>query len=284
MKNAENVRKLLHAMNGFALAYDSLKVEINNYEQETGASVNDLPGFTKHYPFDKSFDELAVDQWVSNTVEKVRQTAFKVLDYEYLNTGGHCMVGIFEVWLPERNQTVYVLTNEEGYSMVTVDYLRRDLDIYDYDELTIECSDWCRLTGNEKYFELYKYCLNEYTKSDCRYFGSVTQLPINLLCDELKNQITEDYAQWLKDNEYDSVETDGQKIIMNPYYEAPSEEDELLKAINEFKLWHSSTAGLEEYYNEMYTLEFAGHKVELPFMADVWDAVDTLLDRVIQDW
>lgn len=284
MKNAENVRKLLHSMNGFALAYDSLKKEISDYEQETGASVNDLPGFTENYPFDKSFDELAVDQWVSHTVEKVRQSAFTVLNYEYLNTGGHCMVGIFEVWLPERLQTVYVSVNEEGYSMSVVDHIRNYLEIYDYDEITIECGDWSRLTGNEKYFELYKHCLNEYTKSDCRYFGHITMLPISLLSDELKNQITEDYAQWLKDNEYDSVETDGQKIIVSPYYEAPSEEDKMLKAINEFKLWHSSTAGLEEYYSEMYKLEFAGHKVELPFMADVWDAVDTMLDRVIQDW
>ena len=284
MKNVENLRKLLQTMNGFALAYDCLRVEIENYERETGASVNDLPGFTEGYPFDKSFDELAVDLWVSNTVEKIRQSAFKVLNYEYLNTGGNCMVGIFEVWLPEKKQTVYVYVNEEGYTMSVVDYIRNELEIYDYDELMIECGDWGRVTGHEQYFELYRHCLTEYTKSDCRYFGHTSQLPKYLLSDELQKQITEDYQRWMDANEYDTFETDGEKLIINPYYKVASSDEEMLEAIKEFKRWHDTTAGVEEYYNEMYKLEFAGRKIELPFMADVWDAVDTMLERTIRDW
>lgn len=284
MKNAENVRKLLHTMNGFALAYDSLRVEIEKYESETGTSVNDLPGFTESYPFDKSFDELAVDMWVSNTVEKIRQSAFKVLNYEYLNTGGNCMVGIFEVWLPEKKQTVYVFVNEEGYTTSVVDYIRHDLEIYDYDELMIECGDWGRVTGHETYFELYRHCLNEYTKSDCRYFGYIKGLPYYLLSDELQRKVTAEYKRWLDDNEYDLIDTNGEDIIESVNYEIDSDEDKMLEAVKEFKRWHDTTAGVEKYYEEMYKLEFAGHKIELPFMADVWDAVDEMLKRTISDW
>lgn len=284
MKNAENVRKLLHAMNGFAVAYDCLRSEINKYEQETETSVNDLPGFTESYPFDKSFDELPIDEWIHHTVDKIRRSAFKVLNYEYLNTGGNTMVGIFEVWLPEKKQTVYVYTNEEGYTMCAVDYIRNELDIDDYDELMLEYGDWGRVTGHETYFELYRHCLNEYTKSDCRYFGYVRGLPYYLLSDELQSQITAEYDQWMKANEYDTFDTDGEKIFVHPDYEQTTDDDKMLDAIKEFKRWHDTTAGVEEYYLEMYKLEFAGHKIELPFMADVWDAVDEMLKRTISDW
>lgn len=284
MKNTENVRKLLHAMNDFAVAYDCLRVEIEKYERETGASVNDLPGFTESYPFDKSFDELAVDSWVHHTVERIQQAAFVVLNYDYLNTGGNCMVGVFEVWLPERKQTVYVFVNEEGYTMSVVDYIRNYFEADDYGELMIECGDWGRVTGHETYFELYRYCLNEYTKSDCRYFKYTRQLPLHLLSDELLNQVTSDYKQWLDDNEYDLVETDGEKIIESECYEPATVEQEWLNAIKAFKRWHDTTAGVEDLYREEYKLSFAGHHITLPYNADVWDAVDTLLDRAIEEW
>lgn len=284
MKNAENVRTLLHVMNDFALAYDSLRVAIEKYERETGASVNDLPGFTECYPFDKSFDELAVDLWVSNTVDRVRQSAFKVLNYDYLNTGGNTMVGIFEVWLPERMQTVYVYVNEEGYTMSVVDYIRNVLEINDYEELMIECGDWGRITGHEAYFELYRHCLNEYTKSDCRYFKYKRQLPHYLLSDELQSQITEDYKLWMDANEYDMFETDGEKIIMSEYYEPIIGDDKIIATVKNFQRWHDSIAACEEYYECDYTLTFADKKLILPFVADVWDAIDHMLESVINNY
>lgn len=284
MKNAENIRTLLHAMNGFAFAYDSLRVEIEKYESETGASVNDLPGFTDNYPFDKSFDELAVDLWVSSTVDKVRQSAFKVLNYEYLNTGGNCMVGVFEVWLPEKKQTVYVYVNEEGYTMSVVDYIRHELEIHDYDELMIECGDWGRVTGHETYFELYRHCLNEYTKSDCRYFGYIRELPYHLLSDELQNKVPAGYREWCDTENGSVIGTNGEDIVVSEYFGSTDDDEKMLEAIKEFRRWHDTTAGVEEYYNESYKLELAGHKIELPFMADVWDAVDTMLERTIRDW
>lgn len=283
MKNAENIRELLHAMNGFGLAYDCLRNKIEKYERDTGASVNDLPGFTESYPFDKSFDELAVDLWVSDTVEKIRQSTFKVLNYEYLNTGGNCMVGIFEVWLPEKKQTVYVYVNEEGYTTSVVDYIRHELEIHDYDELTIETGDWGRITGYETYFELYRHCLNEYIKSDCRYFKYTRQLPQHLLSDELQNQITAEYQQWMEANEYDLFETNGEKIIVSEYYEQ-DDEDPQLTDVKAFKAWHDCVAGVEEYYPETYKLEFAGKKIELPFMAHTWECVDRLLAETIEEW
>lgn len=292
MKNAEDLRSLLHAMNGFSTYYAILKSEIEKYEQTTGKSVNDLPGFTESYPFDKSFDELEVAQWVTTTVESVRKSTFKVLNYEYLNTGGGCMVGIFEVWLPELKQVVYALTNEEGCTLARVDYIRNDLEIEDYDELMIENVDWGRITGHEQYFELYRYCLNEYVKSDSKRFGYSKELPYFLLSDELQKQCTPKYLQWLADNGYDGVETDGEKIKLNVYYELENDyddalqrtEERLLKNLRDFQQWHASIGADEEYYNDDYTLTFAGRTIQMPFVADVWDAIDTMLESVIKNY
>lgn len=284
MTHTESTRKLLHAMSGFSTAYSALRVAIEEYEQETKTSVNLLEGFTESYPFDKSFDELAIGQWVTDVIVGAERHAFKVLNYEYLNTGGNTMVGIFEVWLPAIKKVVYALTNEEGCTLAHVDYIRNELDVDDYDELVIECVDWGRVTGFENYFELYRHCLNEYTKSDCKYFGYTRQIPFHLLSVELQDKVGEDYLKWCElENGY-MVETDGVSIIVSPDYEPTDPWDKLLLAVKEFKHWHDTTAGVEDLYDENYVLELAGHRIELPYTADVWDAVDTMLERTIQDW
>lgn len=284
MKNAEINGKLMDAAAEFRTAYNTLRSMIDHYEQETGTSINDLRGFVDNYPFDKSFDELAISQWVDCIIEGLKQPAFNVLNYRYMNTGGNCMVGIFEVWLPEEKRVVYALTNEEGCTLSVVDYISNELVVDDFDELIIDYIDWGRATGDEKYFELYRHCLNEYTYSDCRYFGTTRQLPYFLLSNALQRKVSTEYLQWMEANEYDLIETDGVRIIESPDYEEPTEDERLLTAIKAFKRWHDAIAGDEEYYEEMYKLEIAGHKIELPFMADIWDAVDTMLKTAIEYW
>lgn len=284
MKHAENMKQLLHAMNDFSTAYCALRVKIEEYEQQTNTSVNDLPGFTESYPFDKSFDELAINEWTTTVVERLRQQAFKVLNYEYLNTGGGCMVGIFEVWLPAKKQTVYVYANEEGYTMSAVDYIRNELDIDDYDELMLEYGDWGRITGNEDYFELYRHCLNEYTKSDCQAFKQTRELPYYLLSDELQKKVTTEYLQWLEYEGIDTIETNGEDIIEREIYTVIVDDEKVLKPVRDFQRWHASIGADERYYDCDYTLTFADKKITLPFVADVWDAVEYMLTNIIENY
>lgn len=284
MKKTENLRKLLHAMSDFKAAYNSLVMEIECYEQADKTSVNELPSFTKSYPFDKSFDELAINKWVNDVIDDVRKEAFKVLNYRYMNTGGNCMVGIFEVWLPERKQTVYALTNEEGCTLSVVDYISNELEVHDYDELIIESVDWGRITGYEKYFELYRHCLNEYTKDDCRHFGYTCGLPYHLLSDELQNKVPAGYREWCEAENGDAIDTNGVNIVVSPSYESTDEEDELLKAVKEFKRWHDTIAGDEKYYEDSYKLTIADKSITLPFMASAFAGVDELLKIFISEW
>ena len=284
MKNPESKKQLLQAMVAFNAAYNTLRKAIDNYEHYNEASVNDLRGFTESYPFDKSFDELAIGQWVTDIIDGSTSCNFKVLNYQYLNTGGNCMVGIHEVWLPEEKKVVYVYTNEEGGTISTVDYIRLDLDIDDYDEFIMDYAAWGRITGYEKYFELYRHCHSQYLVDDCKYFGITRGIPYHFLSEELQERLTSEYLEYCEKEHGGLIDTDGRSIIVYPDYEALTEDDKKLKAIKEFQRWHGTIAGVEEYYLEEYTLTFAGHIVKLPFYAEVWDAIDSLLERTIQDW
>lgn len=283
MNKQEATKMLEEALRGFEQAYHNLNVAIDCYESDTHTDVNDLPGFVDHYPFAKSLCELDITPWVDHVVAGLRRQEFKVLDYQYLNTGGNTMVGIHRVWLSEEKKVVYVYTNEEGSTMSTVDYIRDELPIDDYDEFMIDVVDWGRITGNEKYFELYRYCYNQYLVDDCEYFGITRGVQYHLLSDELQGMISGDYFKWLVAECGMPVETDGIIIVTHPDYEAP-EVDATLQAVKDFRRWHDSIAANEEYYAEWYTLEFAGRKVHLPFYADVWNAVHELLDITIDEW
>lgn len=283
MKKDEAKLKLNKAMVDFAAAYHELGIAIDQYESDTNELVNDLYGFTEKYPFDKSYCELDVQQWVDAVVEGPPKPNFKVLNREYLNTGGNTMVGIHEVWLPEVRLTVYAYTNEEGCTLSLVDYIRNELDIDDYDELVFDYVDWGRITGDETYFELYRCCFNQYLVDDCQHFGYTRRVHSFLLSDELQNGLDANYMRWLATESDGLVETDGRCIITDPDYEAP-EVDVALQSVKDFRDWHDSIAANEDYYNEWYTLEIHGKKVKLPFYAGVWNAVHDLLDITIEEW
>ncbi len=280
----KNQKELLSAMEDFRASYNRLRLAVDAYESATNDTVNNLHNFVESYPFDKSFDELAVDKWVDDVADGLNALEFRVLNYTYLNTGGNCMVGIHEVWLPDEKRMVYALTNEEGCTLSVVDYISNELDIDDYEELCIDYVDWGRITGYEKYFELYRYCLNEYTVDDCRHFGITRQLPYYLLSDSLQEKVTSDYLTYCENEHGSLIMTDGRDIIKYPDYEELTADQEWLNAVKSFKCWHDSTAAREEYYREEYKLSFAGHHITLPFTADVWNAIDDALQTTIENW
>lgn len=206
---------------------------------------------------------------------------FTVLNYEYMNTGGNTMVGIHTIYIPNEKRVIYALSNEEGCTLSVVDYISNDLNIDDYEALWIDTCDYGRITGYEKYFELYRRCLNDYTKSDCRYFGVTRNIPAFLLSDKLQEQIDPDYQHWLNAHNYD-VETDGEIIIMHPDY------DENLRSIISFKNSHDELAfnpdARELLYDHDYTLVLGTEAIHIPFNADTYSAVEQLLKTVIDNW
>lgn len=293
MKPTANETRLLHAMNEFRDSYHKLLKAVDIYEVDANSSINDLAGFAESYPFDKSFDELAIDTWVDDITERCEGIKYAVLDYEYLNTGGNTMVGIHEVYLPAENKTVYVYTNEEGATISHVDYIRHDIPNADYDKFLLEWVDWGRITGHEKYFELYRHCYNEYLKDDCKYFGTTRNVQYHLLNDELQSKVNVDYLVWLEANSDGLIRTNGVDIIEDPDYATQFEDelDEKLQEIKDFKQWHDNLINnrttddeLDELYDSQYTLTINGKSINLPFDADTFNNIDYVLKRVIAEW
>lgn len=296
MKTTEASKQLVEAMRDFTAGYGVLLHAIEQYERDTNTSINDLSSFVKCYPFDKSFDDLLIADWCDNVIEELTQQDFTVLNYEYLNTGGNTMVGIHEVWLPEELKTVYVYTNEEGCTMSVVDYIRNDIQLNDYDEVAIDYVDIGRIAGYEKYFELYRRCISDYLKDDCKYFGITRRLPYYLLSDELQAKVDTDYLVWSEAESDGCIPTNGVDIVEDPDYPTPDEsktpavmyDDEGLQQVKDFLEWHTDVASdydtRESLYDKDYVLTLADKTVRIPFNADTWDAVDNLLKRAIEEW
>ena len=287
MKNADMNKVLLKAMSDFRDAHQRLLTTIERYENTTMRPVNDIPGFCDAYPFDKSLDELAITEWVDSVEVGLQRVNFQVLDYQYLNTGGNTMVGIHEVWLKDEKRTVYVYTNEEGCTVALVDYIRKEIEVDDFDDVTLDYCDFGRLTGHEKYFELYRRCLNDYNKDDCKYFGIDRGIPFHLLSDELQERVDADYLVWLETNNGCLVPTDGRKIIMLPDYHSAGNDEEALRYIKHWKAWHDtlpSNDRLESMYNEHYSISIAGRRVLIPFDANAFSIIDDLLKSTIEEW
>ena len=142
---------------------------------------------------------------------------YNVISHNYVNTGGHCMVSVFEVWLPDENRTVFVNVGE-GYSTITtVNHIMSDLEIDNFDKITVTTlnyteSDDCTVTN--KYFELSRYCLFEYLKKDCKYMGYIESLPFVWLLPVYQQQISDVERQFVKDEHGGCFDTDGYHVTV----------------------------------------------------------------------
>lgn len=156
---------------------------------------------------------------------------FKIISHTYENTGGNTMVSYFQVWLPEENRTIFVNANEEGATFATVDFYHGEIEDY-FD--TIICDF---ITDdpdvNHKYFEIFRRCINEYFKHDCKRFDYMACLQYELLSDELKQKVTPEYKKWIGDGDY---QTDGYFIFEDPdFIERRSAIKEVINKLDGFK-------------------------------------------------
>ena len=135
---------------------------------------------------------------------------FKIISHSYENTGGNTMVSYFQVWLPEEKRTIFVNANEEGATFSVVDFYHGEIDNY-LD--TIICDFTVdNVDENHKYFEIFRYCINEYIKYDCRRFMYNASLSYKLLSDDLRKLVPKEYH---KRNPNALYETDGYRIIID---------------------------------------------------------------------
>jgi hypothetical protein len=142
---------------------------------------------------------------------------YKILTNDYINTGGHCMVGSCTAWLPDAKQVLYVYSNEEGVTVSTVDYINLDLD-GEYDaSWTVTALQIEEPDVTDEYFELMRDCLLEYVKRDCKHMSDGYYLHADLIPQSMLDTVSEAYLQYVSDEQL-MIETDGFKIHVDDNY------------------------------------------------------------------
>ena len=137
---------------------------------------------------------------------------YKVISHDYEDTGGHCMVSVLEVWLPDENRTVFVNVGEGYCTITTVNHIISDIEIDDFDKITIATlsyRDVDDFTVTNDYFELCRYCLFEYLKKDCMYGCYREALPYEWLLPVFKDQVLLIERQFVEDECSGTFDTDG---------------------------------------------------------------------------
>ncbi len=167
---------------------------------------------------------------------------YNVISHNYLNTGGHCMISVFEVWLPDENRTVFVNVGEEYCTITTVNHIMSDLEIDDFDKITVATlnykeSDDCTVTN--EYFELCRYCLFEYLKKDCKYMGYTESLPFVWLPAVYQQQITNKERQYVEEVFGDYFNTDGYTVYI---FTEDDDEKEITEKVPQHKTLQQTLA------------------------------------------
>lgn len=167
---------------------------------------------------------------------------YKVISHDYENTGGHCMISVFEVWLPDENRTVFVNVGEDYCTITTVNHIMSDIEIDDFDKITIATlsykeSDDCTVTN--EYFELCRYCLFEYLKKDCKYMGYTESLPFTWLLPVYQQQISDLERQYVEDVFGDYFNTDGYTVYI---FTEDDDEKEITEKVPQHKTLQQTLA------------------------------------------
>lgn len=213
---------------------------------------------------------------------------YQVQSHNYTNTGG-CMVSTFQVWLSDENKTLFVHVNEEGATLATCDYVNNYID---YDERTqIEN---VRIEGLDKanqYFELYRYCVLEYVKRDCKRYDYKMHLTYDMLPDNLQQEITTEYLKWHYENIGNTFETDGYDLFLSEEYVEP--DPEILKAkemlqhmSDEMKKTDTDNNEklLERFYNLKIIIGFGDKVITFNNGAAIYSVLNDCLTEFIDNY
>lgn len=214
---------------------------------------------------------------------------YQVQSHNYTNTGGGCMVSTFQVWLADENKTLFVHVNEEGATLATCDYINNDID---YDERTqIENVRIEELDKANPYFELYRYCVLEYVKRDCKRYNYKMHLTYDMLPDNLQQELTAEYLKWHYENIGNTFETDGYDLFLSEDYVEPDPEiiqaKEMLKYMAD-EMNKTDTDNneklLERFYNLKIIIGFGDKVATFDNGAAIYSALNNCLKEFIDNY
>lgn len=154
---------------------------------------------------------------------------FNIIDSEYFNTGGHCMVLISTIYDRKANRTFYAYTNEESCLLYGFDWIRTGLDndpsvinkyyiigIDSYSNYTPKRYDFIE----DVYLTLIKECIALYAREIFDKEDALTHLPLDLILDCKVEALPAGYEDWWYRNHSADFMFDGISIyIDSDFYE-----------------------------------------------------------------
>lgn len=230
---------------------------------------------------------------------------YQIMNSEYLNTGGHCMVHITDVYSKQSKAMQYVFINEEYLIVSSYDYIRNVCpDDRDCDDFVVHSIEMQYITHEpsfdnvqmnnmpEEIAELLFDCLTLFIREWCKYTGKNFVCRLDSLPNELYDQVTREYSHWLAEKELDPV-TDGYHIVLHPQYIADIEDD-TPNAIAARELQQHLPCLLppdvptdhvlyEKFVNEKIQIIFGGKLFTFDNGADIYNALDGLAKFVISE-
>lgn len=212
---------------------------------------------------------------------------YKMLDNEYWNSGGGCMVNITTIFDLDNKKTLYVMLNEEGGTLCSADYIRFDVD---YDEVdTIDSFSYDTIEPQHCFFELYQDCWREYAKADFKKYQNYSRVPLKFLPEDLKSQLTADYIAWCNEESDGCIETNGNRVVMDDNYCEP--DPDIVAAKNLLDYMHEEMAkmdGTEEEQQQFYdipiTLTFGNRAFSTTNCAAIYSALEDCLKYFIDQY
>lgn len=230
---------------------------------------------------------------------------YQIISSEYLNTGGHCMVNITDVYNTKSKLMQYVFINEEWMVVSSYDYIRNELpDGMDCEDFMIHSIELQHFTHEpsfdnhqmnelpEEIVDLLFDCLQLFIREYCKYTKDTFICRLDALPNDLYNQVTREYSHWLAENELDPV-TDGYRIIVDPRYTALLEADtpnghtarDLQQHLTESikRMNTDDEEQLEDFYREKLQIIYCDKLFTFDNGADVFNALEEFAKFVISE-
>lgn len=221
---------------------------------------------------------------------------FTVVDVMFENSGGGCMVLVVSVYDDSCNQMRYVLYNEEGGCLTTVDYVFSEIDYHDkmviasFNEEDHEAyySGTDGLTDGETN-ELFEYCWQEFIKRYCKHWKTTMCSNYEVIPHALRNQMPAGYTAWLKENGQ-LIETDGERIIVDDRFkpsakEKPQEQADLEELLEHLNITYSSDTDedWEKFYEQKITIGFGNRMAVISNTATAYNELCRMIKEILDE-
>lgn len=272
---------MITALRNFNKAYDELLSEWQSTDLNATDSIS-------YFPFAANFDELDIFTWVEETVSELQHLKYKIVSHYYENTGGNCMVSVFEVELPLEKRTLYVNVGEYSIGLYTHDFISTEVE-FDISCLLYDCT-FEELKPNSDYFELFKYCVIEYLKKDCKRFDYAGRIPYELLTDEMQQSLDPVYVEWQRNNNMSIFETNGYTVIIDEEYKDLSPDahkalELMLRMKTAYDEWMDNDDDdcKEKFYDMYATIGFGHFILTFSNNADIYTSMMTMLQGIVND-